>query len=67
MLKRIGFPLAIFLCIVLQSCTKETDLISGYVVLDVAKKEYRAVQFIDDLKLETSGKITETVNLTFED
>ncbi|MGB2759395.1 MULTISPECIES: hypothetical protein [Maribacter] len=54
MLKRFAFPLAVFLCIVLQSCTKETDLISGYVVLDATKKEYRSLNVNPDFKIEKS-------------
>ena len=48
--------LAILACIVLQSCAKDTDLISEFVVLDASKKEYRAVEISADLDLEKSEK-----------
>lgn len=53
--------LAILACIVLQSCLKETDLISEYVVLDTAKAEYRSVKINPDFQIK---KNKETVALT---
>ena len=48
--------LAILACIVLQSCSKETDLISEYVVLDADKTEYRSVKIYSDFEIEKSEK-----------
>lgn len=44
--------LAILACIVLQSCSKETDLISEYVVLDADKTEYRSVKINPDFQIK---------------
>ncbi|TDT38701.1 hypothetical protein CLV90_3675 [Maribacter spongiicola] len=48
--------LAILACIILQSCSKETDLISEYVVLDADKPEYRSVKIYSDFEIEKSKK-----------
>ena len=48
--------LAILACIILQSCSKETDLISEYVVLDADKTEYRSVKIYSDFEIEKSEK-----------
>ncbi|WP_324025521.1 hypothetical protein QSV08_20370 [Maribacter sp. BPC-D8] len=53
--------LAILACIILQSCSKETDLISEYVVLDADKTEYRSVKINPDFQIK---KNKETVALT---
>lgn len=52
MLKMPRFLLALFIGICLQSCAKDTDLISDYVVLDTARKEYRSVQHSSELDLK---------------
>ncbi|WP_396633527.1 hypothetical protein [Maribacter sp. R86514] len=52
--------LAIMACIALQSCSKETDLISEYVVLDATKTEYRSVKITSDFE---NKKSEETVAL----
>ena len=52
--------LAIMACIALQSCSKETDLISEYVVLDATKTKYRSVKITSDFK---NKKSEETVAL----
>ena len=44
--------LAIFACIILQSCSKETDLISEYVILDATKTEYRSVKINPDFQIK---------------
>ncbi|WP_299325269.1 hypothetical protein [uncultured Maribacter sp.] len=48
--------LAILACIILQSCSKETDLISEYVVLDADKTEYRSVKIYSDFEIQKSEK-----------
>ncbi|WP_405395521.1 hypothetical protein [Maribacter sp. Asnod2-G09] len=48
--------LAILACVILQSCSKETDLISEYVVLDADKTEYRSVKIYSDFEIEKSEK-----------
>ncbi|MEP2239754.1 MAG: hypothetical protein ABJI22_15405 [Maribacter sp.] len=48
--------LAILACVAMQSCSKDTDLISEFVVLDASKKEYRAVKISADFDLEKSEK-----------
>jgi hypothetical protein len=53
-------PLAMLLCILLQSCSKETDLISEYVVLDASTTEYRSVKINSDFE---NKKSEETVAL----
>ncbi|WP_299801040.1 hypothetical protein [uncultured Maribacter sp.] len=55
-----SISLAILACIIFQSCSKETDLISEYVVLDVNKTEYRSVKIHLDFEIK---KINETVAL----
>ena len=55
--------LAILACIILQSCSKETDLISEYVVLDATKTEYRSVKINPDFEINTSEVRIETVSL----
>ncbi|MEH6771955.1 hypothetical protein [Maribacter arcticus] len=60
-------PVAILLCIILQSCAKDIDLISEYVVLDTEKTEYRSVKFINDFEKDTSGENVGTVSITFDD
>jgi hypothetical protein len=60
-------PVAILLCIILQSCAKDFGLISEYVVLDTEKTEYRSVKFINDFEKDTSGENVETVSITFDD
>ncbi|WP_036156312.1 hypothetical protein [Maribacter forsetii] len=52
--------LAFLACIILQSCSKETDLISEYVVLDATKTEYRSVKITSDFE---NKKSEETVAL----
>ena len=47
-------------CIILHSCSKETDLISEYVVLDATKTEYRSVKINPDFQIK---KNKETVAL----
>jgi hypothetical protein len=63
MLKPYKVPLAILLYTLLQSCSKETDLISEYVVLDTTKTEYRSMKFNLDFEIEKSKKASKTVSL----
>ena len=63
MLKMSRFLLAILLCVLFQSCTKDTDLISDYVVLDTSKYEYRSVEMNPEFKIEKSIENFETVVL----
>lgn len=56
MLKFPRFLLAIVLSIIIQSCAKDTDLISGFVVFDTAKTEYRSVKVSQDFEIEKSEK-----------
>ncbi|WP_405413170.1 hypothetical protein [Maribacter sp. Asnod1-A12] len=46
--------LAFLACIILQSCSKETDLISEYVVLDDTRSEYSSLQIDSNFKIEKS-------------
>ncbi|MEP2280726.1 hypothetical protein [Maribacter sp.] len=48
--------LAILACVAMQSCSKDTDLISEFVVLDASKKEYHSVKISTDFDLEKSEK-----------
>lgn len=52
MIKLPRFLLAIVLSIIVQSCAKDTDLISGFVVFDTAKTEYRSVKVSQDFEIE---------------
>lgn len=63
MLKIPRFLLAILLCALFQSCTKDTDLISEFVVLDTSKYEYRSVEMNPEFKIEKSIENIETVVL----
>ncbi|SEM14247.1 hypothetical protein SAMN04488008_11030 [Maribacter orientalis] len=63
MLKPYKVPLAILLYILLQSCSKETDLISEFVVLDTAKTEYRSMKFNLDFEIEKSKMASKTVSV----
>ncbi|WP_291966615.1 hypothetical protein [Maribacter sp.] len=45
---------AILACLALQSCSKDTDLISEYVVLDASKNGYRTLKISVDIDLEKS-------------
>lgn len=63
MLKMSRFLLAILLCVLFQSCAKDTDLISEYVVLDTSKYEYRSVEMNPEFKIEKSIENFETVVL----
>ncbi|SIR09816.1 hypothetical protein [Maribacter ulvicola] len=48
--------LAILACVAMQSCSKDTDIISEFVVLDAAKTEYRSVKVSSDFEIEKSEK-----------
>ncbi|VXB17468.1 hypothetical protein [Maribacter litoralis] len=63
MLKIPRFLLAILLCALFQSCAKDTDLISEFVVLDTSKYEYRSVEMNPEFKIEKSIENIETVVL----
>ena len=63
MLKMPRFLLTLFIGIWLQSCAKDTDLISEYVVLDTSKYEYRPVEMNPEFKIEKSIENLETVVL----
>lgn len=47
---------AILACLALQSCSKDTDLISEYVVLDASKNGYRTLKNSVDIDSEKSEK-----------
>jgi hypothetical protein len=63
MLKPYKVPLAILLYILLQSCSKETDLISEYVVLDPTKTEYCSMKFNLDFEIEKSKMASKKLSL----
>tara|TARA_R110000765_G_scaffold136236_5_gene235366 strand:+ start:1438 stop:1644 length:207 start_codon:yes stop_codon:yes gene_type:complete len=63
MLKPHRISFAILVCILLQSCSKETDLISEFVVLDATKTEYRSMKFNLDFEIEKSKRAVETVSI----
>ena len=63
MLKMPRFLLTLFIGIWLQSCAKDTDLISEYVVLDTSKYEYRSVEMNPEFKIEKSKENLQTVVL----
>ncbi|APQ16633.1 hypothetical protein [Maribacter hydrothermalis] len=63
MLKFSRFLSTILLGILLQSCAKDTDLISEFVVLDAAKSQYRSVEMNPEFKMKKSEENFESVAL----
>jgi len=57
------FLFAILLCVLFQSCTKDTDLISNFVILDATKAEYRSVEMNPEFEMKNSKETFETVAL----
>lgn len=55
--------LALLVCIFLNSCTKDTDLLSEYIIRDSIKKEVLSFSIrADDIKVSTNGKVaSETI------
>lgn len=55
--------LALLVCIFLNSCAKDTDLLSEYIIRDSIKKEVLSFSIrADDIKVSTNGKVgSETI------
>ncbi|WP_339841211.1 hypothetical protein [uncultured Maribacter sp.] len=55
--------LAILMCIAFQSCSKDTDLISEYVIRDAEKIEYSIILSNDDFKGIATAVITQEIKV----